>query len=68
MGLGLEKSSISKSEGSLNMDLKASVLDMMIGGYVLKAVQMMITEQKMEIHGRIGSQCLNMGDKSGVGS
>src|SRR5882724_2731533 len=61
MGLGLVRSSISKSIGSSNMDLRASGLDMMIKGYVLKAVWMMIIEQKMEIHGRIGSQCLNMG-------
>ena len=67
MGLGLVRSSISKSMGSSNTDLRASGSDMMIKGYVLKAVQMMITEQKMEIHGQIGSQCLNMGDKSGVG-
>jgi len=39
---------------------------MMIEGYVLKAVRMMIVEQKMEIHGPIGSQCLNMGIKSSV--
>ena len=50
MGLGLERSSISNSEGSSNMDLRASGSDMMIGGYVLKAVQMMIVGGKMEIH------------------
>src|SRR5882724_8554363 len=61
MGLGLVRLSISKSKGSSNTDLRASGLDMMIEGYVLKAVQMMIVEQKMKIHGRIGSQCLNMG-------
>ena len=44
MGLGLVRLSISKSEGSSNMDLRASGLDMMIEGYVLKAVQMMIVE------------------------
>ena len=38
MGLGLVRSSISKSKGSLKMDLRASGLDMIIGGYVLKAV------------------------------
>jgi len=42
MGLGLARLSISNSEGSSNMDLRAFVLDMMIKGYVLKAVQMMI--------------------------
>jgi len=36
--LGLARSSISKSEGSLNTDLRASGSDMMIEGYVLKAV------------------------------
>ena len=51
MGLGLARLSISKSEGSLNVDLRASGLDMMIEGYVMKAVQMMIIGQKMEIHG-----------------
>src|SRR5882724_12664290 len=54
MGLGLARSSISKSKGSLNMDLRASWLDMMIEGYVLKAVQMMIVGQKKEIHRQIG--------------
>ena len=44
MGLGLARSSIYKSEGSSNMDLRASGSDMMIRGYVLKAVQMMIIE------------------------
>src|SRR5882724_12321910 len=44
MGLGLARSSISKSEGSSNTDLRASGSDMMIRGYVLKAVQMMIVE------------------------
>ena len=34
--------SISMSKGSLNTDLRASGLDMLIGGYVLKAVWMMI--------------------------
>ena len=34
MGLGLVRSSISKYEGSSNMDLRASELDMMIKGYV----------------------------------
>ena len=43
------------------MDLRASGSDMIIEGYVLKAVWMMIVGIKMEIHGRIGSQCLNMG-------
>jgi len=61
MGLGLARLSISKSEGSSNTDLRASESDMMNGGYVLKAVRMMIIERKMEIHGRIGSRCLNMG-------
>ena len=42
MGLGLARSSISKSVGSSNIDLRASGLDMMIEGYVLKAVRMMI--------------------------
>ena len=42
MGLGLVRSSISKSVGSLNTDLRASGLDMMIEGYELKAVRMMI--------------------------
>ena len=42
MGLGLARLSISKSVGSLNMDLRASGSDMMIEGYVLKAVWMMI--------------------------
>ena len=51
MGLGLARSSISKSVGSLNTDLRASGLDMMIKGYVLKAVWMMTVERKMEIHG-----------------
>jgi len=60
MGLGMARSSISKSEGSSNTDLRASGSDMMIEGYVLKAVWMMIVGWKMEIHGRIGSQCLNM--------
>src|SRR5882724_7669001 len=61
MGLGLARSFISKSVGSSNTDLRAAGSDMMIEGYVLKAVRMMIVEQKMEIHGPIGSQCLNMG-------
>ena len=61
MGLGLARLSISKSEWSSNTDLRASGSDMMIKGYVLKAVWMMIVGWKMEIHGRIGSQCLNMG-------
>ena len=42
MGLGLVRLSISRYEGSSNMDLRASGSDMMIEGYVLKAVQMMI--------------------------
>ena len=37
--LGLARSSISKSEGSLNMDLRSSGLDMLINGCVMKAVQ-----------------------------
>ena len=61
MGLGLVRSSISKSEGSLNTDLRASGSNMMIKGYVLKAVRMMIVGRKMEIHRRIRSQCLNRG-------
>src|SRR5882724_11633004 len=56
MGLGLARSSISKSVGSSNTDLRESGSDMMIQGYVLKAVWMMIVERKMEIHG-IGSRC-----------
>ena len=43
------------------MDLRASGSDMMIESYVSKAVWMMIIGSKMEIHGRIGSRCLNMG-------
>jgi len=42
MGLGLARSSISKSVGSSNTDLRASGLDMMIKGYVLKPIRMMI--------------------------
>ena len=42
MGLGLARSSIFKSEGSSNMDLRVSGLDMMIEGYVLKAFQMIV--------------------------
>ena len=61
MGLGLARLSISKYEGSSNTDLRASGSDMMIKGYVLKAVWMMIVGWKMEIYGRIGSWCLNMG-------
>ena len=38
MGLGLVRSFISKSKGSSNVDLRASWSDMMIKGYVLKAV------------------------------
>jgi len=38
MGLGLARSSISKSDESSNVDLRASGSDMMIEGYVLKAV------------------------------
>jgi len=59
MHLGLERSSISMSEGSLNTDLRASGLDMLIDGSVIKAVQMMIIWCKMEIHGQMRSQCLN---------
>jgi len=45
-----------------NMDLShTGSSDMMIESYVLKAVRMMIIGSKMEIHGRIGSRCLNMG-------
>src|SRR5882724_4356385 len=60
-GLGLARSSISKYEGSSNTDLRASELDMLIGGYVMKAVRMMIVGRKMEIHRRIRSRCLNRG-------
>jgi len=67
MGLGLVGLSISKSEWSLNMDLRASGSDMMIEGYVLKAVWMMIVVWKMEIHGRIGVS-VKYGDKCRVGS
>src|SRR5882724_3185933 len=42
IGLGLARLSISKYEGSSNTDLRASGSDMMIEGYVLKAVWMMI--------------------------
>src|SRR5882724_1626645 len=67
-GLGLARLSISKSELSSNMDLRASGSDMMIESYVSKAVWMMVVGSKMEIHGRIGSRCLNMGDKCRVRS
>ena len=39
MGLGLVRSSISKSEGSSNMALRSSGLDMLIDGCATKAVQ-----------------------------
>ena len=42
MHLDLGISSISMSDVSSNTDLRASGLDMLIEGYVLKAVQMMI--------------------------
>ena len=61
MCLGLGRSSISMSDVSLNTDLRASGLDMLIEGYVLKAVQIMIVGQKMEIHRQMRSQCLNKG-------
>ena len=37
--LGLERSSISMSEGSLNRDLRSAGLDMLINGCAMKAVQ-----------------------------
>jgi len=37
--LGLERSSILISEGSSNMNLRSSGLDMLINGCVMKAVQ-----------------------------
>jgi len=67
MGLGLARSSIFKSMGSSNTDLRASVLtcDQRL---CEEGCTMIIINEKMEIHGRIGSPCFKYGDKSGVGS
>ena len=40
--LGLKRSSISMSEGSLNMELRPSGSDMLIDGCAMKAVQLLL--------------------------